>query len=148
MAESIPKPSSPLLPHTSSPRPPLGIIKTISIARAIFGGACIFTPHLITQMFQLPLPRGTELFPRLFGVRDLVVGELLWLTLRGERTEEQLKQIRRVVWANIAIDSIDVVSTIWEFAMGRIAGEAALVTGGGAAVFAAVGAAGLYQIGW
>jgi len=142
---------------TSQPRPfTVGIVNALSYLRAGAGFACILAPTFTGRLFQLAIPaRSTQsLLLQLFGVRDLAVGEMLWFVKpnRGNgsdfrpRTQPERQEIQRVLWMNVAIDSLDLACLTYAFSRGALATPAFLCVGGGAAFFAALGAIGLREV--
>ena len=152
MASSASKDSTkPLIPGVSARTPPdnqskvgLCVIKTTAVLRAISGAACLFTPKLVGELFQLSIAPQDMILARLFGVRDAVLGGLLWTAKDAFRTTDATQsEIRRALWANIITDSVDLCSCLVGLIDGTMSVPSAALVGGGAFVFALLGIVGL-----
>jgi hypothetical protein len=144
-------PTSPTSTLTPVPTPfTIGLITTLSSLRAVAGFSCILAPTFTGTLFRLPIPANSTnaLLLRLFGVRDAVIGELLW-TVRpgtvGEPTRTaatvlaERKELKRILWANVATDGLDLVCVAVALGRGALGRPAAACVGGGAATFLVLG---------
>ncbi|KAF2664242.1 hypothetical protein BT63DRAFT_465083 [Microthyrium microscopicum] len=142
-----PTPKSPLLRPNASPThqsTPLAanLVTALSNARVAFGLTLMLAPGAVGKVLAVPMSPPTSAFIRLFGGKDLVLGELTWFTrpkVGVERTEVERRELKRVLWANVAADGLDVVISGILVMTGGMGGRAALLGGGGAAVYAAFG---------
>ncbi|KAH7245172.1 hypothetical protein BKA59DRAFT_526690 [Fusarium tricinctum] len=96
-------------------------IKTVSILRIIFGGACVIAPQTTCEIFFYSVPAAFSILPRLFGIRDLLLGALLVTAEDKNVPSGGRRELRRTLWANIAADSVDVVSIALSFTSMNIA---------------------------
>jgi hypothetical protein len=140
----------------------VGLVNSLAWLRVVAGASCIVAPVFTGRLFQFAVAPASmhAVTLQLFGVRDFAVGELTWFVRpRGPRageedtgagarprTEGERQELRRVLWANVAVDSLDLAVLAYAFSRGVIAGPAFLCVGGGAACFAALGGLALRQI--
>ncbi|KAM5373904.1 hypothetical protein ACJZ2D_006733 [Fusarium nematophilum] len=120
MADNIT--SQPLLRSHTNDDSPLDLVhqpsRTSRIAayslagfRLLVGVTCMVAPTPLRQVF-IPgeQSRATSTFlPRLVGARELAIGALLWAILR-RKCGRDCEDIRRVLWANMAVDLMDTIS--------------------------------------
>jgi Domain of unknown function (DUF4267) len=109
-------------------------IRTVSMARNFAGGIILFTPQFGAHLFGVPLPSETHIVARLFGVRDLAVGGLLWVAHSRfvtalSRSDSSLikecgKDLDRMLQLSMVIDSVDVISSIVSIWSGDMGGRA------------------------
>jgi hypothetical protein len=59
-------------------------IKGLSLLRIFTGAACIFAPRFICSLHGSNLPREHNLLVRMMGIREGVVGGLLWTAVNGD----------------------------------------------------------------
>jgi len=157
MAAQTPK--TPLLhtAHDPDAKPtPKGIaaaVHTLAWARVVTGGLAFLAPTLTAKLFLVPGVGATSLAAyqlRLFGVRDFVIGELLWAErppVDGRAMEQRDRAaLRTVLLANVATDGLDVLATAGALYLGAIPKPAALMVGGGAVAFLSLGLLGLARI--
>ncbi|KAF2116167.1 hypothetical protein BDV96DRAFT_44569 [Lophiotrema nucula] len=84
-AMSVHSQTDPLIPNklsnerTADPLPKTNAtaIKALGALRIALGVACLVAPRWSCALFQFPVPAAYSVMPRLIGVRDLVIGELL-----------------------------------------------------------------------
>jgi hypothetical protein len=111
------------------------VIKTLSVLRIIFGTACVIAPQTSCEIFYYPVPTAFSILPRLFGIRDLVLGALLVTAEDKSIPSGGRRELKRTLWANIAADSMDVISIILSLAQGNLGRLPAAALGGGAGIF-------------
>jgi hypothetical protein len=111
------------------------VIKTISFLRIILGAACVIAPQLSCEIFFFPVPTAFSILPRLFGIRDLVLGALLVTAEDKKIPSGGRRELRRTLWANIAADSTDVISIFLSIVQGNLGSLPAVALGGGAGIF-------------
>jgi len=157
--------TEPLLPQSPIAPPSalsIGLVNSLAWLRVIAGASCVVAPVFTGRLFQFAVAPASmhAVTLQLFGVRDFVVGELTWFVRpRGPRagaedvgagarprTEGERQELRRVLWANVAVDSLDLAVLAFAYSRGALPGPAFLVAGGGAAAFAALGSLALRQI--
>jgi hypothetical protein len=155
--------TEPLLPNTAVAPPSgtaVGLVNALSWLRVVAGASCIVAPVFTGRLFQFAVAPASmhAVTLQLFGVRDFAVGELTWFVRpRGAsrpggedkarpRTEGERQELRRVLWANVGLDTLDLAVLAFAYSRGVIAGPAFLCVGGGAAAFAALGGLALRQI--
>ena len=100
----------------------------------------LLLPQQASAFYGLPIAPESKLMGRLFGVRDLVLGLLLW-TSRGESGCE----LQRALWAGLVVDAIDVCSCALGVLDGTVGERAVLCVGAGALSFAGLGVLGLWS---
>lgn len=91
-------------------------------------------------MFGLSISPESAVLGRLFAVRDVVIGSLLW-TAKSEN--ERRNEVKRALWANVVTDSVDVCSCLLAAADGTMDKNAAGLVVGGAVLFIIFGVVGL-----
>jgi hypothetical protein len=125
-------------------------ITFLATARIAFGSLSFLAPAPTLSLFRLlppsaplslPSPTGTALLAtRMFGVRDAVLGGLLY-------TADSPAAVRRALVAGAVVDGIDVLGCVWAVWNGDVEMLAADLVGGGALVFFAMGLWGLRRAG-
>jgi hypothetical protein len=79
---------------------------------------------------------------RLFGGRDIVFGELTWFVRPRSgiaMTVEERRETRRLMWANVATDAMDIAVLAFCVSKGAIGKTGAALVGGGAVAFLGMG---------
>ena len=113
--------------------------KSFAALRFLAGALFLTAPSLGCRLFLIPFAPQASLAVRLFGVREVVLGSLLW---RAKDPEES----RRLYVQTIAVDSVDLVATAVCYIEGRLDLIPTLTTvGGGILVFLAMGLVGFKQ---
>jgi len=129
MASPTPKPS-PQIPLAKTPTTTI-----LSYSRLFLGTSFLLAPQLTASLFQFPIPASMAILARMFGIRDVVLGDLL-LTAETEREK------KRLLLGNMLVDLGDLAVVLWALGQGRMGVVPAGVIGGGAAVFVGLGLAG------
>jgi len=149
------------------------VINSLALLRACIGATLVVAPPRLLSLFFLMGTQGATtpntgtaqhhpaaaagiqssvLLPRLLGVREVVVGLLLWTAFRRHAQQrrqglphaiEARRGLRSVLWANLAVDVMDAVSCAVVVAAGMQEKAAAAWFGAGAMVFVVLGALGL-----
>ncbi|KAF2494541.1 hypothetical protein BU16DRAFT_527613 [Lophium mytilinum] len=148
MAPSPKSETSPLHPQISEGpssntpnRLTQGAINVLSISRLVAGTASIVAPGLMVSLFRITVSGpGALILPRMFGVRDGVLAELLWT---ADGTQNDKRELKRALWAGLATDTLDLASCVFGLATGTLSKPAFGLLGGGAMVFMALGTIGL-----
>src|ERR1700761_6000400 len=52
-------------------------ITALGLLRIVAGGACLLAPTLTGRIFHIPIGPQSIILVRMFGIRDVVLGELL-----------------------------------------------------------------------
>jgi hypothetical protein len=99
------------------------------------GGACVIAPQTTCEIFFYPVPAAFSILPRLFGIRDLLLGALLVTAEDKNVPSGGRRELRRTLWANIVADSVDVISIVLSLAQGNLGRLPAAALGGGAGIF-------------
>jgi hypothetical protein len=116
-------------------------IYTLAGLRTGVGISCLLAPATVLRLCQLAAPSSAALSLRLGGVRDIVIGGLLW-------TADGKSALRRALIAGAVVDAMDVLCIAWGMWEGELQpGWAALLLGGGAGALCLIGLAGLKAIG-
>lgn len=118
-------------------------IYTISITRVVAGSLMLLTPQLGSQIFGIRLAPESDVVGRLFGVRDLVLGGLLWgaranlakgmLKSNSVMVRDARRDLRNLLMVGMGIDLVDILSSAASVASGDMKGRAISLVGGGAA---------------
>lgn len=105
----------------------------------------LLTPQLGSKIFGIPLAPESDVVGRLFGVRDFVMGALLWIArsnlahnlLKSDSVlfRDATRDLSRVLWVGIVVDSVDVCSCVVSILSGEMKGRAIPLVAGGAAAF-------------
>ncbi|CAI6094761.1 unnamed protein product [Clonostachys chloroleuca] len=85
------------------------LISALAASRVVLGAAAFLAPRITSQLFKVDALPGASLITRIFGVRESVLGGLTAATLRDH---ESKKELRRMLWAGVAVDSMDVVACL------------------------------------
>ncbi|KAK1749542.1 hypothetical protein QBC47DRAFT_395637 [Echria macrotheca] len=105
------------------------LVNVIGITRAAFGVGCLLAPSYALKIVGLTSALSPEasIITRMFGVREIIVGEALLLAersaaaKRGTAEEEAgHEEVTRSIWLNVATDSLDVVALAFGFAQGSL----------------------------
>lgn len=115
-------------------------ITTLAALRIVTGAASLLAPRTTGSMFGLSISPESAVLGRLFAVRDVVIGSLLW-TAKSEN--ERRNEVKRALWANVVTDSVDVCSCLLAAADGTMDKNAAGLVVGGAVLFIIFGVVGL-----
>jgi hypothetical protein len=91
---------------------------------------------------------------RLFGGREIVLAELLWFVrpksgdknTMSPKTVEERRELRRILWANVATDSIDMAIVAYAASQGAIGKPAAVCFAAGATSALVLGLLGLREL--
>lgn len=118
----------------------VGLTNAVAYTGIGCGVVLLLAPVFTGRLFQLAIkPNSLESTAmRLFGGSTLVISELLWFIRprRGEdgvsrpKNNEERQELRRVLWAGAAMDSIDVAVLALAAAQGAIPKTPALLIGG------------------
>ena len=114
----------------------MSFITVLSSLRMGFGGFSLLAPSTTLSLFQMPVHPSAAVATRLFGVRDLVLGGLLW-------TADSPAAVRRALIAGAMVDGIDALGAVYGLWQGDLDMLATDLVGGGAIVFFAMGLYGL-----
>lgn len=119
----------------------------LAVFRPLVGVAFVFAPTVLRKAF---IPgehfETTSIFlPRLVGIREIVIGSLLWKALR-RRGDNNHEEVHRFVLANLAIDLMDAASAGAAIVAGKSTEHmAAGWFGAGAILFVLLGLLGLVE---
>ncbi|VUC24985.1 unnamed protein product [Clonostachys rosea] len=86
-----------------------GSIPALAASRFVLGAAFFLAPGITSQLFQIDILPEASLITRLFGVREIVLGALTAATFRDH---ESKKEMRRILWAGVTADSMDVMACL------------------------------------
>ncbi|KAK5659607.1 hypothetical protein OQA88_811 [Cercophora sp. LCS_1] len=150
MADSTPLLNNGNTPATKKQPTPLAktLLSIIGITRAAFGVGCLLAPSFALKIVGVNAALSPEasILTRMFGVREIVVGETLLLAERSASAKRGTvaqvagdEEVRRAIWLNVATDSLDVVALGFAFAqgiletatIGQLVGTAVLYAGAG-----------------
>ncbi|CAH0053801.1 unnamed protein product [Clonostachys solani] len=112
------------------------LILALAASRFVLGAAAFLAPGITSQLFKVDTLPGASLITRIFGVRESVLGGLTAATCRDH---ESKKELRRMLWAGVAVDSMDVVACLIILASAdtteAAAAKTTAIVGLGAALF-------------
>ena len=121
-----------------------GLLTLLGVSRIAFGVGCLLAPSLTLGILGvLTLSPEAALVARMFGGREIVIGEGLLLAERSAEsaradTKAQLaagEEVRRAVWLNVAMDSMDALAIIATFLHGSLVDGVVLAKLFGGALF-------------
>jgi hypothetical protein len=135
--EAIPSPSD--APSTL----PKGTIALLGGLRIVAGAAIVLAPVTMCKLFAIPIAGSAIPVARLVGIRDLVLGELLFTADGGG---DSRREVKRAFMAGAASDAVDVGIAATALAMGHFSRMGAGLFGGGAATFLLLGLYGLKRM--
>lgn len=127
--------------HQADPLPTskASVIKAISVLRIAFGAAIFVAPQFTCRLFQLPIPAAYAVIPRIFGARELALGELLITAEDKNSPNGGRREIRRALWAGLGCDVADLASMAFGLASGTVGRVPALLFAGCAASLIGLG---------
>jgi len=149
--------SSPLLntninPTTKAPSGPSPLAKTIlslmGFTRAAFGLTCLLVPTFALPLLGLtsPLSPAGSIITRMFGVREIIVGELLLLAERSASSKRGTAaqdsgdgEVKRAIWLNVGTDGLDILAVGLALGQGMLDWGTAGRLGGTAVLYAGMG---------
>lgn len=120
-----------------------GTVQTLGYLRAITGAAVLIAPLTMGKLFHIPVTAQTAVLGEMAGVRDIAVGELLLL---ADKKDKERKELKRMLWANIAVDAVDAAACGYGLAVGTMSRAGAGLLGGGALLFLALGVTSLRSL--
>lgn len=105
----------------------------------------LFAPQFGGQLLGIPLPPEMHIMGRVFGIRDLMLGGLLWKAcsrhqkaLTGSDTalvKDSRRDLKNLLLVGIVIDAVDVASSAISIWNGDMQGRVIVwVTGGATAL--------------
>ncbi|KAF2020895.1 hypothetical protein BU24DRAFT_416557 [Aaosphaeria arxii CBS 175.79] len=114
-----------------------GTLKTLSVMRIVLGASTLVAPRWTCALFFYPLPATAGVLARLFGIREVVLGELLYTAEDKTAADGGKREIKRALWANMASDAVDLGSVTFALATGTL-GRIPSAAFAGGAIFALV----------
>jgi hypothetical protein len=118
-------------------------IKALAVLRIGLGAACLFAPRWTFALFQFPIPQASGTVVRLFGVRDAILGELLYTAEDRNVPDKGRREMRRALWSNVAADAVDICCVGFAVSTGNMRMLPAALLIGGAAMGVGMGTIGL-----
>ncbi|KAL1594476.1 hypothetical protein SLS60_010236 [Paraconiothyrium brasiliense] len=119
--------TDPLLAQPSSTESPKPIpsssafaINVLAMGRIGLGVASLVAPTLTFALFRLPLPANMTLLPRMFGGREIVIGEWTWMTKNEDAADGRHKGLKTAMRLNTVVDALDFASVGYGVATGTI----------------------------
>ncbi|KAK0657744.1 hypothetical protein B0T16DRAFT_453178 [Cercophora newfieldiana] len=103
------------------------LVNIVGITRAAFGVGCLLAPSYALQIVGITSALSPEasVVTRMFGVREIIVGEALLLAERSaaakrgtDAQEAGHEEVKRSIWLNVATDSLDIAALGFAFAQG------------------------------
>ncbi|KAJ4359748.1 uncharacterized protein N0V89_000304 [Didymosphaeria variabile] len=80
-------------------------INALALGRIGLGVASLVAPTLTLALFKLPIPANMTLIPRMFGGRELVIGEWTWMA-KDDAEDVQRKGLKTAMRLNT-------ISLVW-----------------------------------
>ncbi|KAF2689992.1 hypothetical protein K458DRAFT_483510 [Lentithecium fluviatile CBS 122367] len=143
----LPKPANDQPTTTTQlSHPTTTAIKTLAILRLGIGAASLITPRWACALFQYSLPQGSSIIGRLFGIREVILGELLYTSEDKNAIDGGRREVRRALWCNIAADTVDICSVGFAVATGGMGRVPGALFAGGAVVGVGLGALCLKEV--
>ena len=118
-------------------------IKAFSLSRIILGAASVLNPPFTCGLFRFLISNETALVVRLFGVRGVALGGLLITAGDNPHLGEGRRELRRLLWANVSCDIIDICTLLFAVVTGQMDQLPATFLVGGAAMLVGIGFLGL-----
>jgi hypothetical protein len=158
MASSNPQKNSqsePLIPAKLTNRQPASrplkptafyTIKALGYARIGLGAASLLAPRFTCGLFKLIISNETGTVARLFGVRGVVLGELLITADDKTLLGGGRRELRRLLRANMGCDMIDICSIAFAVASGHMDRLPGALLAGCAAMGVGMGLLGLKTV--
>ncbi|KAK1830669.1 hypothetical protein QBC39DRAFT_353597 [Podospora conica] len=125
---SSPSPKSNSAENTApqSSRLARGLVTFIGVSRTLAGVGCLLAPSMTATLFGFStLSPEAALLARMFGAREIVIGEGLLLAERHQSTSHGTPQMHaahqqlvRAIWANIAKDGLDILAVLVTLGLG------------------------------
>ncbi|EUC46995.1 hypothetical protein COCMIDRAFT_3990 [Bipolaris oryzae ATCC 44560] len=149
MPSSIHNQNEPLLPgKLANEREPMNarsdvVIKALALLRIGFGVSCLLAPRFTFGLFRIDVPAAYAVLPRLFGGREIMLGELLLTAGNNKLPDGGRREIKRALWAGIGADIIDFGCALFGSAIGTSSKASTALVAGGAVVSIIVGAVGM-----
>jgi hypothetical protein len=123
------------MPHTGPAPTTSSLAQAFGGTRMAVGVLSWAAPSLAARVFGLDPRSRQPIITQLFGAREFALG-----FLTATRSGPARAQVLRL---GVMIDAVDTVASLGQIRRGAFSTQAKLLTAGGAALFAAVGAAAL-----
>jgi hypothetical protein len=130
-------------PSTQATTPTSPIITPFGLARISLGTAALLFPHWTCSLFRFAAPASSLVVVRLFGVRDAILGEMLYTASDPTAPDGGRKELKRALWRNITADSVDMCSVGVAVATGALGRVPGAMLAGGAGIGVVMGVLGL-----
>ncbi len=102
---------------------------TVGLTHSVVGVMSLLAPEFTGRLLCVPSPRAANFVGRLFGIRELLLGASLLLSIRNNRSLAERTQLLTII--NI-MNATDTLSGIVEYLGGTI-NRAGLMLGSGGA---------------
>jgi len=117
-------------------------IRVLSVARIALGASTLIAPTWTGTLFLYSIPASASILARLYGVRELALGEMLITAEDKSSPGGGRRELRRTLLACIGSDAVDVCSAVFAVATGAMDIVPGALSGGGAAVLMVLGCLG------
>ncbi|KAI0103326.1 hypothetical protein GGR51DRAFT_253600 [Nemania sp. FL0031] len=121
-------------------------IKILATGRILLGVGVLVAPQPMLGAFGLSLPADLILIARLAGIRDVVLGALLWTARTNDPTPLGRSDVRRALTAGVMVDTADSMATLYALATGNYDLKNTLTFVAGAVPFIGLGIFGLSSL--
>ena len=113
----------------AAPKPSLlakSLVSFIGISRTVAGIGCLLAPMATAKILGFStLSPEAALLTRMFGVREIVIGEGLLLAEKLVSTQRESahsqpaqQQLSRAIWGNVLTDGLDIVAVLLTMGFG------------------------------
>jgi hypothetical protein len=127
-------------------------VNGLAYARIASGVGCLLAPSFTARLFGVALASNSfeSVLVRLFGIGPAVLGDLTWYNRpkfgNTVQTESERRELRHVLWANVAADVLEGGIVMYAASKGLIPRTASLCMGGASALFLATGLFALREV--
>jgi hypothetical protein len=109
----------------------------LHFARLGLGLGSVLAPHFTCGLFKFYISNETSAVVRMFGIREIAIAALT----KQDKTHSDggRRELRKIIWENVSIDLMDVVSVGFAVANGHMGRLPGALLAGGAVIFAGTG---------
>ncbi|GAM89847.1 hypothetical protein ANO11243_078860 [Dothideomycetidae sp. 11243] len=129
---------------------PSSLIGVFGLARVAVGLSCLIAPRFASSLYGIDAIPASNIVFRLFGVRDAVLGALLWQVQRNAAKvgadAHCAQRVKNLLYIGVFIDVVDVISSAVCLAEGNLSDRTTWMIGAGAVSFASLGGLGLMSL--
>ncbi|KAF2449416.1 hypothetical protein P171DRAFT_427611 [Karstenula rhodostoma CBS 690.94] len=110
------------------------VINTLALGRIGLGIASFVAPTLTFSLFKIAIPANMTPLARMFGGRELVIGEWTWMINHEDRNvgDGGRRELKRTMRLNTVVDALDFAAVGYGVATGTLGRLPAGLLAGGA----------------